>query len=35
MKSGWDDDITMNPRSSQQQIVQGVSANDIACHLLF
>ena len=33
MKSGWDDGVVVNPRSSQQQIVRGVSVNDITCHL--
>jgi len=35
MKSGWDDDIAVNPWSSQQQIVRGVGVNDITCHLEF
>jgi len=35
MKSVWDDDFAMNPRLSQQQIVQGASVNDITCHLWF
>jgi len=33
MKSRWDDGVVMNPWSSQQQIIWGVSVNDIACHL--
>ena len=35
MKSGWDDGIEVNPRSSQQQIGRGVSINDLTCHLEF
>ena len=33
MKSGWDDGVAEDPRSSQQQIVQGVGINGITCHL--
>jgi len=32
MKSGWDDKVTMNPRSSRQQVVRGIGVNDIACY---
>ena len=35
MKSGWEDGVAGNPRSSQQEIVRGVSVNDITCHLGF
>ena len=33
MKSGSDDGVAMNPRSSQQQVVRGISVNGIACYL--
>jgi len=35
MKSGWNDGVAVNPRSSQQQISRGVGVNDLTCHLEF
>ena len=33
MKSGGDDRVAVNPRSFQQQVVRGVSVNDLTCYL--
>jgi len=35
MKNGWDDGVAVNPRSSQQQVIRGISVNDVTCRLRF